>query len=200
MPVLHLIALALAGPLEGRVHRHAGHSRHGDAGRQDSQEFTGDGYKEESALQSLCLSGGAEGWSEAACCASGMALVGPNGEPLSGDGSMGGKTPKNRTGGGKRRRNGRWSPNETTSLINLVRQYGKGKWKKILEEGGPVFNNRSQVQPKSSRPIILQRPRLPLGTEELCVNEYTTKASASTLCHPVLLKCKVITEGACLYE
>ena len=167
MPVLHLIALALVGCLEGRDYRHARHSRHGDAGRHDSQECTGDGYEEKSALQSLCLSGGAEGWIEAACCASGMALVGPNGEPLSGDGSMGGKTPKNRTGGGKRRRNGRWSPNETTSLINLVRQYGKGKWKKILEEGGPVFNNRSQVQPKSSRPSILQRPRLPLGTEEL---------------------------------
>ena len=90
-----------------------------------------------------------EGVSDAACHASGMALVGPNGEPLTGDGSMGSKTPKNRTGGGKRRRNGRWSPNETTSLINLVRQYGKGKWKKILEEGGPVFNNRSQVQPTS---------------------------------------------------
>ncbi len=74
-----------------------------------------------------------------------MAMIGPNGEPLTGDGSMGGKTSKNRAGGGKRRRNGRWSPNETNSLINLVRQYGKGKWKKILEEGGPVFNNRSQV-------------------------------------------------------
>ena len=58
---------------------------------------------------------------------------------------MGGKTPKNRAGGGKRRRNGRWSPAETNALITLVRQFGKGKWKKILEEGGPVFNNRSQV-------------------------------------------------------
>lgn len=76
--------------------------------------------------------------------------MGPNGEPLTGDGSMGGKTPKNRTGGGKRRRNGRWSPQETNSLITLVRQYGKGKWKKILEEGGPVFNNRSQVRPRAS--------------------------------------------------
>lgn len=72
-------------------------------------------------------------------------MIGPNGEPLTEDGSMGGKTPKNRTGGGKRRRNGRWSPAETNSLITLVRQFGKGKWKKILEEGGPVFNNRSQV-------------------------------------------------------
>ena len=58
---------------------------------------------------------------------------------------MGGKTPKNRAGGGKRRRNGRWSPAETNALITLMRQFGKGKWKKILEEGGPVFNNRSQV-------------------------------------------------------
>ena len=74
-----------------------------------------------------------------------LALIGPNGEPLTEDGSMGGKTPKNRTGGGKRRRNGRWSPAETNALITLVRQFGKGKWKKILEEGGPVFNNRSQV-------------------------------------------------------
>ena len=104
--------------------------------------------------------------------------MGPNGEPLSGDGSMGGKTPKNRTGGGKRRRNGRWSPNETTSLINLVRQYGKGKWKKILEEGGPVFNNRSQVQLDSESWRLLQVP----------------------LCHPVMLKCRLITKQTCLCE
>ena len=73
-------------------------------------------------------------------------MIGPDGQPLTGDTSMGGKTPKNRAGGGKRRRNGRWSPQETNQLINLVRQFGKGKWKKILEEGGPVFNNRSQVR------------------------------------------------------
>lgn len=73
-------------------------------------------------------------------------MIGPDGQPLTGDTSMEGKTPKNRAGGGKRRRNGRWSPQETNQLINLVRQFGKGKWKKILEEGGPVFNNRSQVR------------------------------------------------------
>ena len=70
-------------------------------------------------------------------------MLGPNGEPLT-DGSMG-KSPKNRTGGGKRRRNGRWNEHETNTLIELVRQLGKGKWKKILEEGSAAFNNRSQV-------------------------------------------------------
>lgn len=72
-----------------------------------------------------------------------MGMLGPNGEPLT-DGSMG-KSPKNRTGGGKRRRNGRWAEHETNTLIELVRQWGKGKWKKILEEGAAAFNNRSQV-------------------------------------------------------
>lgn len=71
-------------------------------------------------------------------------MLGPNGEPLTSEGSMG-KSPKNRTGGGKRRRNGRWAEHETSTLIALVRQWGKGKWKKILEEGGAAFNNRSQV-------------------------------------------------------
>ncbi|EIE25560.1 hypothetical protein COCSUDRAFT_65304 [Coccomyxa subellipsoidea C-169] len=73
-------------------------------------------------------------------------MLGPNGEPLT-DGSMG-KSPKNRTGGGKRRRNGRWAEHETNTLIELVRQWGKGKWKKILEEGAAAFNNRSQVDLK----------------------------------------------------
>ncbi len=72
-----------------------------------------------------------------------VGMLGPNGEPLT-DGSMG-KSPKNRTGGGKRRRNGRWNEAETNTLIELVRQLGKGKWKKILEEGAAAFNNRSQV-------------------------------------------------------
>ncbi|KAK9908975.1 hypothetical protein WJX75_005488 [Coccomyxa subellipsoidea] len=75
-----------------------------------------------------------------------MGMLGPNGEPLT-DGSMG-KSPKNRTGGGKRRRNGRWAEHETNTLIELVRQWGKGKWKKILEEGAAAFNNRSQVDLK----------------------------------------------------
>lgn len=44
-----------------------------------------------------------------------------------------------------RRRNGRWAPEETDLLIELVRKFGKGKWKRILEEGGVKFRNRSQV-------------------------------------------------------
>ncbi|CAL8460763.1 g294 [Coccomyxa elongata] len=74
-------------------------------------------------------------------------MLGPNGEPLT-DGSMGKSPNKNRTGGGKRRRNGRWNEHETNTLIELVRQLGKGKWKKILEEGAAAFNNRSQVDLK----------------------------------------------------
>ncbi len=76
-------------------------------------------------------------------------MLGPNGEPLT-DGSMGKSPNKNRTGGGKRRRNGRWNEHETNTLIELVRQLGKGKWKKILEEGAAAFNNRSQVGPATS--------------------------------------------------
>ena len=68
--------------------------------------------------------------------------VGPNGEPLTGEGA---KSPRNKSGA-KRRRNGRWSQEETNTLIGLVRQYGKGKWKKILEEGGANFKNRSQAR------------------------------------------------------
>ena len=72
------------------------------------------------------------------CCCQ----VGPNGEPLTGEGP---KSPRNKSGA-KRRRNGRWSQEETNTLIGLVRQWGKGKWKKILEEGGPSFKNRSQAR------------------------------------------------------
>jgi hypothetical protein len=47
---------------------------------------------------------------------------------------------------GARRRNGRWNEKETNLLITLVRRLGKGKWKRILEEGGNEFQNRSQVR------------------------------------------------------
>ena len=68
--------------------------------------------------------------------------VGPDGQPLTGEGP---KSPRNKSGA-KRRRNGRWSQEETDTLIALVRSSGKGKWKKILEEGGANFKNRSQVR------------------------------------------------------
>jgi hypothetical protein len=76
-------------------------------------------------------------------CAGMQAQVGPNGEPLTG-GDGGPKSPRNKSGA-KRRRNGRWSQEETDTLIALVRSTGKGKWKKILEEGSAAFKNRSQV-------------------------------------------------------
>ena len=44
-----------------------------------------------------------------------------------------------------RRRNGRWNEEETAFLIRHVRELGKGKWKRILEQGGTIFQNRSQV-------------------------------------------------------
>jgi hypothetical protein len=47
----------------------------------------------------------------------------------------------------------RWAEHETNTLIALVRQWGKGKWKKILEEGGAAFNNRSQVCHPGWRPF-----------------------------------------------
>ena len=55
-------------------------------------------------------------------------------------------TPKPRGSGGPRRRNGRWSETETQKLIELVRRNGKGKWKKILEDGREVFQNRTQAR------------------------------------------------------
>ena len=55
-------------------------------------------------------------------------------------------TPKQRGTGGPRRRNGRWSEQETQTLIELVRRNGKGKWKKILEDGREIFVNRTQAR------------------------------------------------------
>lgn len=53
-----------------------------------------------------------------------------------------------RPGQPPRRRNGRWNETETNFLIRMVREKGKGKWKRILEEGGNIFQNRSQVDLK----------------------------------------------------
>jgi hypothetical protein len=50
---------------------------------------------------------------------------------------------------GARRRNGRWNEKETNLLITLVRRLGKGKWKRILEEGETEFQSRSQVCKRS---------------------------------------------------
>ena len=55
-------------------------------------------------------------------------------------------TPKQRGTSGPRRRNGRWSEQETQTLIELVRRNGKGKWKKILEDGREIFVNRTQAR------------------------------------------------------
>ncbi|DBA98075.1 hypothetical protein WJX77_001235 [Trebouxia sp. C0004] len=68
----------------------------------------------------------------------------PDGQGLNGT-SEGGK--KNKTGG-PRRKVGRWSEEETNTLIMLTNQLGKGKWKKILDEAGDVFKSRSQVDLK----------------------------------------------------
>ncbi len=48
-----------------------------------------------------------------------------------------------------RRRIGRWREEETTKLINLTKTYGRGKWKLILEKGGLLFANRTQVRAHS---------------------------------------------------
>lgn len=45
----------------------------------------------------------------------------------------------------RRRDARRWNEEETNLLINLVQRLGKGKWKRILEEGESGFQNRSQV-------------------------------------------------------
>jgi len=68
-------------------------------------------------------------------------------------------TPKPRGSGGPRRRNGRWSETETQKLIELVRRNGKGKWKKILEDGREVFQNRTQARASRALCRIL-RPSL----------------------------------------
>ena len=52
-----------------------------------------------------------------------------------------------------RRRNGRWNEDETNFLIRMVRELGKGKWKRILEQGGALFQNRSQVIGHWQRPV-----------------------------------------------
>jgi len=67
------------------------------------------------------------------------ALEGTNSPEASGGG---------KAGGAKRRRNGRWSEDETQFLIANVREHGKGKWKKILELGSEIFLKRSQVDLK----------------------------------------------------
>ncbi|KAK9846435.1 hypothetical protein WJX81_003728 [Elliptochloris bilobata] len=71
-------------------------------------------------------------------------MMDPN---AAGDANLAG-TPKQRGTGGPRRRNGRWSEQETATLIDLVRRNGKGKWKKILEDGREIFLNRTQVDLK----------------------------------------------------
>ncbi|KAK9803628.1 hypothetical protein WJX72_006865 [[Myrmecia] bisecta] len=50
--------------------------------------------------------------------------------------------------GGPRRKIGRWSEEETNELIRLVREHGKGRWRKILDAGEQTFANRSQVDLK----------------------------------------------------
>ncbi len=118
-------------------------------------------------------------------------MLGPNGEPLT-DGSMG-KSPKNRTGGGKRRRNGRWAEHETNTLIELVRQWGKGKWKKILEEGAAAFNNRSQVPTLCRLPLIKGRETLPFGPFLHRVN-FEGSTSAAYFC-AVISNGRRVTSG-----
>ena len=57
-----------------------------------------------------------------------------------------------------RRRNGRWNEEETSYLIRNVREHGKGKWKRILESGGSIFQNRSQVKRTITASSITCRP------------------------------------------
>ncbi|KAK9863879.1 hypothetical protein WJX84_008931 [Apatococcus fuscideae] len=52
----------------------------------------------------------------------------------------------NRKAGAPRRKIGRWTEEETNALIRLTQEIGKSKWKKILEAGEGVFQNRSQSQ------------------------------------------------------
>lgn len=44
-----------------------------------------------------------------------------------------------------RRKIGKWSNEETEMLINLVRRYGKGNWKMILDKALGGLGARSQV-------------------------------------------------------
>jgi hypothetical protein len=55
----------------------------------------------------------------------------------------------------RRRRNGRWTEEETQFLILNVREHGKGKWKKILELGTEIFQKRSQVIAGSDEILVL---------------------------------------------
>ncbi|KAK9827119.1 hypothetical protein WJX74_007061 [Apatococcus lobatus] len=54
----------------------------------------------------------------------------------------------NRKPGAPRRKIGRWTEEETNALIRLTQEIGKSKWKKILEAGEGIFQNRSQVDLK----------------------------------------------------
>ncbi|KAL3132190.1 hypothetical protein ABBQ32_008790 [Trebouxia sp. C0010 RCD-2024] len=70
---------------------------------------------------------------------------------------------KKNKSGGPRRKVGRWSEEETNTLILLTNQLGKGKWKKILDEAGDIFKSRSQVDLKDKwrnleRQGIVQAP------------------------------------------
>lgn len=60
-----------------------------------------------------------------------------------------------------RRRNGRWAQEETDLLVRLVRKFGKGKWKRILEEGGVKFRNRSQVCSLEKPGVMCIPPHVP---------------------------------------
>lgn len=54
--------------------------------------------------------------------------------------------PKQCEAGRPRQSGGRWSEQETSTLIEGVRCYGKGKWKRIFEDGRSVFQNRTPAR------------------------------------------------------
>eukprot|EP00884_Botryococcus_braunii_P003653 jgi/Botrbrau1/13289/Bobra.27_2s0009.1 len=79
----------------------------------------------------------------------------------------------------QRRKNGRWAESETQLLINLVKEFGKGKWKRILEEGGSQFQNRSQVDLKDKW-RNLERQKV-VGPQDVGPQDQQTAAHESDL-------------------
>lgn len=45
-----------------------------------------------------------------------------------------------------RRTKRRWTEEETEKLKELTFKHGKGCWRRVLEEGGAVFQNRTQAR------------------------------------------------------
>lgn len=67
--------------------------------------------------------------------------------------------------GQHRRKNGRWTQEETQLLIELTNKYGKGKWKKIVQEGGEMFQNRTAVDLKDKWRNLEKQNAVPGGLD-----------------------------------